>query len=313
MRISIAGHITDASQNGVRIGQAWTLQNHNVQMLDFNTPNLIDKILKHNPKFCLVTMGRSFDHSLFQKLRDNGIFLVQWIPDEYGPSDSPGGLWLDKLKGVYNLLMCETKGIIPTLKDYADEVIWIPMYFDQRYHLAGVPKRENIIAQNTFKRDLVFMGGENEQQGTIRKRFLEKLEKNYNLTWIGRKGGEGHYIVGAQMSNEYVRSKIGLNFINDKLNQYELGMSNRAFKTIGSGCFLITQKVKGIEELLIPGKHCITYDPHDFDDLKSKIDYYLKHEVEREQIAKEGQQHVLKNYNIDKITKGFIEEICKRF
>ena len=38
-------------------------------------------------------------------------------------------------------------------------------------------------------------------------------------------------------------AKAVLNFINDKLPQYCLGLSNRAFKTIGSGCFFLTHEI----------------------------------------------------------------------
>lgn len=321
MRITILGYCSsDSSQNGIRIAQAWTLQRHNVQLLDFKTSDIIEQVLKHRPEFCLVTQGREFNHIVLKELRDKGIFLVQWIPDEYGPKDPPGGLWFDQIKGVYNLLMCETRGIVPLLKDYADEVIWIPQFFDQRYHWCTERR-----GQYAF--DVGFLGGPNPAQSSIRLKFLKQLIKDDYDIQVG--GGDFFWgylreeiprmqyfsdgcLIGGEMAKFYSRARIGLNFINDKLPQYELGVSNRIFKAVGSGCLLLTPEIDRLEDLLIPGEHCVTYSPMDYHDLTEKIDFFLKNARQREEIAARGKQHVLENFNIDKITAGFIDEIKKR-
>lgn len=289
-------------------------------MLDFKTSDIVKKVLKHRPEFCLVTMGRDFDHTILQELRDKGIFLVQWIPDEYGPKDSPGGLWFDKIKGIYNLLLCETRGIVPLLKDYADDVIWIPQFFDPRYHRCTERR-----GQYAF--DVGFLGGPNLLQSSIRLKFLSQLIKDGcdvqvggdDVFW-GRLRSEippnnyfsGGMLIGGEMAKFYSRARISLNFINDKLPQYELAVSNRIFNTVGSGGFLLTPEIDGLEDLLIPNKHCITYSPMDYADLCDKIDFFLKNAQQREEIAANGKRHVLENFNIDKITAGFIDEIKKR-
>jgi hypothetical protein len=303
MKIAVLGYCNaDASQNGVRIAQSWTIQGHNVRTYNFSDPPelTIDNIIRFKPGFCLVTMGREWPHEYLLKLKENNIFLANWIADEYGPDDF-GGIWMNKIKGIYNLLMCETKGIIPLIKDFADDVIWIPQFFDERYHKCT----EKRLQQDTF--DLGFLGGQNKAQSTVRMKFLNNLiAENYDI-----KIAHGGLINGA-MASFYAHTKIGLNFINDLLPSYELALSNRAFKTVGSGCFLLTPCIKGLEDLLIPGKHCATYIGDDYLDLKDKIAFFLKNDTIREEIARQGQQHILKNYTIDIITKSFIDEIIKR-
>lgn len=327
MRIAIIGNTNDASQNGIRIGQAWILQRHNVRNFPF-TPQSVEQVLKFHPSFCLVTQGRTFDHNALNQLKNAGIYLVQWIPDEYGPGDPPGGFWFDRIKGIYNLALVETKGIIPKLKEgnYFDEAIWVPQFFDARFH-GNYEKRLQYYEES----DLGFVGGINLEQSTIRSKFLRKLLKDgYKLKiaggtqwlWRGVAGvdpdfpldkfiGEG-VLVGPDLAKFFLRVKINLNFVNDLLPRYELGLSNRAFKCIGSGGFLLTQAVESLENMLIPGEHCITYTPASYEDLVEKIGYFLKHEDKRERIVRQGQKHVLENYNIDKITAGFIDEISKR-
>jgi len=325
MRIVIIGYFNgDGSQNGVRISQAWALQGHNILSIDFSSNNIITSILKFQPDFILVTVGRTFDSKILQELKIKGFFLVNWYPDEYSVGDLHGGEWFNDIKGIYNLIMCETRGIVPLIKGYADDVIWIPQFFDHRYHKC-TEKRLQI----TPNFDLGFLGGLNIAQSSIRINFINNLiTDNYNLKISGtplywkealEKGKiiTGEYfiqgpLINGDMAKFYARTKIGLNFVNDKLPKYELALSNRAFKTVGCGCFLLTQEVDGLEDMLIPGIHCETYPGTDYHALREKIDFFLKNEGIRERIAAQGQQHVLKNFNIDKITKEFIDEIKKR-
>ena len=325
MRIALLGYCDlDGAQNGIRIAQSWIVRGHNVRTFNFSDPaeQTVDNILKFRPEFCLVTMGRNWEHNLLLKLKENNIFLVQWIADEYAPGDAHGGEWFENIKGIYNLLMCETKGIVPLLKGYADEVIHIPQFFDHMYHKCTEKRLQNFIF------DLGFLGGPNIAQSSVRLNFINNLiADGYNIKisgtpvpWVGLVH-QGRIVndvfiqgplVNGDMAKFYARTKIGLNFVNDKLPKYELALSNRAMKTVGCGCFLLTQEVDGLEDMLIPGKHCETYPGTDYLALKEKIDFFLKNSALREQISLQGQQYVLKNYNIDVITKGFIDEIVKR-
>lgn len=326
MKITVIGYCdADASQNSIRIAQSWTIQRHSVQMISFNEftaqpGDTIAQILKHRPEFCLVTMGRSFDHTFLQSLKDAGIFLAQWIPDEYGPDDGRSGKWLAGIRGIYDLLMVETRGIVPLLKGYATDVIWISQFFDHRYHKC-------IERRGQYAFDVGFLGGPNPEQSSIRLKFLSKLMSDGYDVQVG--GGDffwGHYrnmipsmqyfsdgiLIGGEMAKFYSRARISLNFVNDLLPQYELGMSNRVFKTIGSGSCLITPALLGLDKVLTAGKHCVTYSPMDYHDLIEKVAFFLKHPRQREEIAAQGKQYVLENYNIDKITAGFIDEVKKR-
>lgn len=57
-------------------------------------------------------------------------------------------------------------------------------------------------------------------------------------------------------------------------------------------------------------KHCIYFD--DLKDLKEKIDYYLKHDDERIEIAKAGRQHLL-NYHTNAKRAEYFIDIVKRY
>jgi len=67
--------------------------------------------------------------------------------------------------------------------------------------------------------------------------------------------------------------------------------SNRLYETIGRGGFLIFPKIPGIDGEFTPYKHFVPYDYFDFDGLKEKIDYYISHDKEREEIKMAGFEH----------------------
>ena len=65
--------------------------------------------------------------------------------------------------------------------------------------------------------------------------------------------------------------------------------------------------IEGLDKEFIPYKHYIPYKKLDLLDLKDKIDYYLKHDEEREQIRREGFEFCKANYTY----KNRVEEIIK--
>lgn len=64
------------------------------------------------------------------------------------------------------------------------------------------------------------------------------------------------------------------------------GVSLRCFDIMGSGGFLMANYRKDMLDLFVPGEDFVMYS--DIDDLVRKTEYYLKHDAEREQIARNG-------------------------
>ena len=69
-------------------------------------------------------------------------------------------------------------------------------------------------------------------------------------------------------------------------------ISNRIFDALAVGAFIISDDIPEIHELF--GDNVVTY--HGREDLKEKIDYYLKHEEERDAKAKAGQKIALNGH-----------------
>lgn len=89
-------------------------------------------------------------------------------------------------------------------------------------------------------------------------------------------------------------SKINLNMT---LRSIKSGIPQRAFDIMGCGGFLMSNYQPELAEYFIPGEDLVLYDS--VDDLIQKIDYYLSHEEERLQIAKNGYEKIKRYHTYD--------------
>jgi spore maturation protein CgeB len=77
----------------------------------------------------------------------------------------------------------------------------------------------------------------------------------------------------------------------------------RTFETTGCGAFLLTENFDNLDQYFETGKEIETY--HDERELIDKIDYYLAHHKERQEIARRGQQRCLSDYSMEKRAAHF--------
>ena len=89
-------------------------------------------------------------------------------------------------------------------------------------------------------------------------------------------------------------SKINLNMTNRPI---KTGLPLRIFDLMGAGGFVISNYQAEIPEHFIPGEDIVLYES--IPDLLNKIDYYLAHDDERIQIAKNGYEKVKQAHTYD--------------
>ena len=99
-----------------------------------------------------------------------------------------------------------------------------------------------------------------------------------------------------EASKLYRDSKINLNIT---LHCIEKGACQRIFDVMAAGGFVLSNYQEALTELFIPDKEIVLFDS--CEDLCEKVNYYLNHEDERAQIAKAGQQKVLKEYTYENV------------
>ena len=90
-----------------------------------------------------------------------------------------------------------------------------------------------------------------------------------------------------EMPRVFKQSKINLNIT---LRSIKSGIPLRGFDIMGSGGFLLSNFQADFLDLFVPGEDFVYYESEE--DLLKKIDYYLVHDKEREEIAKNGHDKI---------------------
>ena len=108
---------------------------------------------------------------------------------------------------------------------------------------------------------------------------------------IDAKDIKGTNIPNKELGKVYSKCDILLNDHWDDMRENGI-ISNRIFDALAVGAFIISDDIPEIHELF--GDNVVTY--HGREDLKEKIDDYLKHEEERDAKAKAGQKIALNGH-----------------
>lgn len=164
----------------------------------------------------------------------------------------------------------------------------------------GILKEECLLVKGTPEDVIVFVGSDNILNGERQKK-LSFLEQEYGakFKWYGK--FNTNELRGLDLNNLYANSKI---IIGDSVYS-PYYWSNRVVETLGRGGFLIHRDVEGIKEEY---PYLVTYDGTN-EDLKAKIDYYLTHEEERQEIIKKNFEWVRDNYTMDKKCQDLLNYI----
>ena len=180
----------------------------------------------------------------------------------------------------------------------SNHVLWIPQYFNaERCKANGsLPER---LDPNKDQYDFCFIGHYDRR----RSDWLGRLSKHHSHFLSQKIRMRGiREVFGYNMANIYAQSKIAVNiqwasFVKD----HPFLCSNRAYNAMGSGCFFINHYVKQMELLWQEGVHCVTYNDK-YEELEAKIRFWLRpeNEAKREEIARAGQEDVLKYHTLER-------------
>ena len=135
-----------------------------------------------------------------------------------------------------------------------------------------------------------------------RKRTIRKLSERYKVTlYTGSDTSDLTNVENRGLADSITMmpkifhcSKINLNITSKTI---QTGIPLRVFDVLGAGGFLVTNYQQELFDYFEPGLDFVVYE--DLADLEKKVDYYLKHEEERNQIAENGYRKVCEQYTYD--------------
>ena len=143
-----------------------------------------------------------------------------------------------------------------------------------------------------------------------RQEFVEMLKRHgIKAATFGQGWEKGSRVSQADLIRIYNQSKISLN-ISVASKEDKIQIKGRDFEAPGCGSLLLTKETEEIAEYFVPDEEIITYK--DANDAVEKIKYYLKNEDEREKIAKNGYERVMKEHTIKNRLWGIFEFFGKK-
>lgn len=163
----------------------------------------------------------------------------------------------------------------------------------------GIFERECVLVEDEKEHDVIFVGSFNPYN-VERNKILEKIDKDFDFKWFGKEDSDA--IRGMKLNELYAKSKI---VVGDSVYSPHY-WSNRVVETLGRGGFLIHMEVEGLKEAY---PHLVTYKRGDYEDLKKKIEYYLKNDKQRNDIIKKNYKWVRDNYTCSKQCQRLIDFI----
>jgi len=190
----------------------------------------------------------------------------------------------------YDIVFCAQKeGAERLRRETKVDCQWFPLACDPEIHKKlDLPK----------KYDIGFVG--RDAQKFARGKQVELLRKKFPKSFIGQ-------IDFRLMSEIYSASKIGFNssIAND--------INMRIFEIMASGCFLLTNYFRnnGFNDLFEDGKHLVTYKNNK--ELLKLSEYYLRNDSEREQIAQEGYNLVIRQHTYYHRVQAMFNYIAFKF
>lgn len=153
--------------------------------------------------------------------------------------------------------------------------------------LPGGTESDSFIYANYFLARKITSTERQELLSIVSEHYELKLythQATPNLPRVTNLGPVDYYDV---MPHVFKNSKINLNIT---LRSIHSGIPLRAFDIMGAGGFLLSNFQEDFLDYFVPGEDFDYYDGEG--DLLSKIDYYLSHENERQEIALNGFEKV---------------------
>lgn len=207
-------------------------------------------------------------------------------PNIFWCSDSHLGFdyRLEKAK-KFDHVFCAQKQAVIDFEKAGVKAEWMPHAFEPHaYHDMenldenGNPRPFSYVSKD---HDIAFVGHVNSPN---RVDFLDRMFREFPNFFFGQRRFQ-------DAAKIYAKAKISINIaMKEDANM-------RIWEILGAGGFLLTDRIPHIEELFKDGEHLVLYD--NYDDAVDKARYYLKHDDERERIAKAGFEWVMKTGTID--------------
>lgn len=165
----------------------------------------------------------------------------------------------------------------------------------------GVETKEFLYAQYVINRKITELERTSLLRAIAQYHVVDLFtyDSNFTIPNVKNHGRTDYY---EEMPMIFKQSRINLNIT---LRSIKSGVPLRAFEIMGSGGFLLSNFQADFFDLFAPGEDFIYYENEK--DLLRKINYYLEHENEREEIAENGHRKVMLKHTYQHRVKEMLD------
>ncbi len=271
----------------------------------------ISLAVEKKPDIVIITGGHRITAPTVQALEDEGICSILWTidaPRNFQP--------IINVAPLYNHIFCQGTEAIELLNQGGIQgVQWLPMACDPSEHR---PVELSAEEKEHYGHDVVFVGSYYPNRAELFENLSdfdlgiwgpgwEKLKAKSKL----RRCIKGSHTLPSEWLKIYSASKIVLvthyQDLEERFPVYQA--SPKVFEAMACGAFTVSDNQRDVFSLFEDGKHLICFDNPG--ELIEKIKYYLDHSAERERIALQGREEVLKNHTYEHRIKKLLSVVEK--
>ncbi|WP_122892771.1 glycosyltransferase family protein [Arcobacter peruensis] len=269
--------------NPIKISQGLTQNNHFVHNFDYRDTsrylsvfrnkkngqkkmNNFFKSLIDDLKPDLIIFGHAelILKDTFDYIKNKKINMIYWY------NDVPIQKYFKEVAHYFDFILTTAGGdFIKDLKVYNKNTFFLPNLVDNNIEKHNAFKKEN------FSYDLLFSGRLDNERKTLVDFLNSNLNKNIKTKFIGQ--NKESVVIGEEYFSLIADSKICINHNRDFTLGYEWYTSDRLMHILGNGSFPLSTEIIGAEKFFEDKLECYT----SYDELSSKIDYFLENEKER--------------------------------
>lgn len=283
----------------------------------FGTKNLNKKIIEmakqFNPDIVFFVKPTFIKASTVIALKKMDAIVFAWHPDDIYFNPRSGSRVLFRAMPFYDCHFTpRSNGLDELIKMGGVRSEWLPFSVNTEiYH----PKIVNNEDRKNKGADVIFVGSYYENSRAI---ILEKLcESGYNVRVYGNEWKKCRMcgclkknkclmyraIYGDDYCMAMSASKIAIAFVG-KISRDQ--HTTRTFEIPACKTFMLHERTAEATSFLKEGEEAEFFDINNFDELKSKIDFYLDNDKKRNEIAESGYKKILSyaysyEFNIEKI------------
>jgi spore maturation protein CgeB len=266
--------------------------------LKYVNKKLIETVKNIEPELLLLGHSELIDDKTLLNIKQlfPNIKIAMWYVD-----------WIFNLNNISSRLKIIDNFFITTdpielnglglKKEIIDKCEYLPNFCDDS--IDSFKSYEN----KKYDYDLLFIGRYDKEREPFIN-FLKNTFTNLNLGLFGL--DKNNIITGTNYLKTIASSKIGINY--SRRNDISMYSSDRIIHLMANGVLVFSPKIPNLEQIFSDTE--IVYFSTQ-EDLKNKVEFYLKNSSERIKIAKEGWKKAHSCYNEKIITKNIINTIFK--